>query len=72
MKIAKSVLVKINNELKSKSDEQLKNLLNNWSTQLESLNEKDFEYFGEALTQKIALVEQELKIRKINIESTIS
>ena len=71
MKIAKSVLVKINNELKSKSDEQLQNLLNQWTSQLESLNEKDLEYFGEALTQKIALVEQELKTRNIKIESSL-
>ena len=70
MKIAKSILVKINNELKSKTDEQLLYLHKLYNSQLENLNEKDYEYFGESLHQKIALIEQELKNRKIDVESS--
>ncbi len=69
MKIAKSILVKINNELKSKTDEQLIYLHNLYKSQLENLSEKDYDYFGESLHQKIALIEQELRNRKISIES---
>ena len=70
MKIAKSILIKINNELKLQTDDQLKYLYNLYSNQLENLNEKDYEYFGESLHQKIALVEQELRKRNINVESS--
>ncbi len=71
MKIAKSILVKINNELKSKTDEQLLYLHNLYNSQLENLSEKDYEYFGESLHQKIALIEQELNRRNISFEPKI-
>lgn len=71
MKIAKSILVKINNELKSKTDEQLLYLHKHYNSQLEKLSEKDLKYFGESLYQKIALVEQELRNRNINLESSM-
>ena len=71
MKIAKSILVKINNELKSKTDEQLLYLHSLYNSQLENLSEKDFEYFGESLNQKIALIEQELRTRKIDFDTQI-
>lgn len=72
MKIPKTILVKINNELRLKTDEQLLYLHKLYNSQLENLNEKDLEYFGESLNQKIALIEQELKNRKINIETSVS
>ena len=71
MKIAKSVLVKISNELKSKSDEQLQYLLNLYSSQLKNLSEKDYEYFGESLSQKIYLIQQEINARNVVIETNI-
>ena len=71
MKIAKSILVKINNELKSKTEEQLLYLHKLYSSQLENLSEKDYDYFSESLNQKIALIEQELKNRKIDVESSM-
>ena len=71
MKIAKSILVKIKNELKSKTDEQLLYLHNLYNTQLNNLNEEDYDYFGESLNQKIALIEQELTRRNIAVEPKI-
>ena len=71
MKIAKSILVKINNELRTKTDEQLLNLHNHYNSQLENLSEKDYAYFGEFLNQKIALIEQELNRRNITFEPKI-
>ena len=71
MKIAKSVLVKISNELKSKSDEQLQYLLNLYSSQLKNLSEKDYEYFGESLSKKIYLIQQEINSRSVVIETNI-
>ena len=71
MKLVKSILVKINNELKSKTDEQLLYLHNRYNTELNNLNEKDYEYFGESLNQKIALIEQELTRRNIAVEPKI-
>ena len=71
MKIAKSILVKINNELKSKTDEQLLYLHGLYNSQLENLSEKDLEYFEESLNQKIALIEQELNRRNIAFEPKI-
>ena len=71
MKIVKSILVKINNELKSKTDEQLLYLHNLYLSQLENLSDKDYDYFGESLNQKTALVEQELNRRNITFKSKI-
>lgn len=71
MKIAKSILIKIDNELRSKTDEQLLYLHNLYNTQLDNLSERDYDYFGESLNQKIALIEQELRRRNINLEAKI-
>ena len=65
MKFSKTVLKKMSIELRTKTDEQLKNLYNLYNSQLSRLSEKDYDYYSEPLKDKINLIRQEMHVREV-------
>ena len=51
-------------ELRSKTDKQLESLFRLYTSQLDNLSDKDYEYYSKSLKQKIDLVKQEIYLRE--------
>ena len=64
----KKVLMKMAVELRTKTDEQLKDLYNIYNSQLNRLSDKEYEFFCKSIHQKLELVKQE--IYKRDVEKT--
>jgi len=65
MKIPQLVLRKMRIELRTKTDKQLESMYNLYNSQLNRLNDKDYEYYSKPLKQKIELVKQEIHLRSV-------
>jgi len=52
-------------ELRTKTDKQLESMYNLYNSQLNRLNDKDYEYYSKPLKQKIELVKQEIHLRSV-------
>ena len=65
MKLAKTVLKKISVELRTKTDEQLNDLLKIYNSKLLALSDENYEYYSTPLKQRIELVKQEIYSREV-------
>ena len=74
MKLNKQVLKGKSVAYRTKTSTQLETELNNLKKQLNDLaktKKENYEYYSESIKQKIALIEQELKLRESLNETTI-
>ena len=65
MKLSKTILKKMTVELRTKTDEQLNDLLNIYNSQLLRLSDDNYEYYSVSLKQKIELVKKEMYNREV-------
>ncbi len=72
MKLSKIVLKKMAVELRTKTEEQLHDLLRIYNSQLSTLSDENYEYYSKALKQKIELVKQEIYIREVSNSNQVN
>ena len=64
MILPRLVLRRMSLRLKSRSDEDLKNLLKHYEFRLASLDDEDYKRYGKSINQRIKVVKSEMYIRE--------
>lgn len=71
MILPRLVLRRMSLRLKSRSDEDLKNLLKHYEFRLASLDDEDYKRYGKSINQRIKVVKAEIHRREVlNVATT--